>query len=936
MSDKKRISIFGKKKSGSKVAQKVSSDDLALPTITTQPVKKGLSASGQVLIRPRPPAASGPSPRGRRPPPVRVQEAPPMRRQPPPRAGGPGPVMRLPSPNRQGRSATVCIGGDGTPGDIPAFAKQAAPAEPQAAPPVPTKPSIPQKPALPPKPSFTAETDPTSPPHVPKKTEQVSAALDVAMPAGTTWKRGAEAEAIMKLLQMEAMKMAEPSDGGRKTIQVQRPPTPPKQEDILVIGVPDELVAPEQLKKTFDQELTAGVLSVLEEHLEWFKNSWAAEAKEGKAAARAALQSHIWDALAAKGVAVEAKLKNLSLVLDDDQLDAVTMTRMTLDSRTKKVVKVMQTVGEKLAASDSSATPWEDVIRGAVDVLKKILDAITDPIRHIKQLSYVTSIVQTLHKYLDQVNTAGKPIESTLGAAASYRDPAHMHHVMSDTLTRTTQRLQILFIQLTNTIDGIDAETGILLHRKLMDVLANVRLTSHTLQQAVNELATAQLLCERSQGEEKAVSSPRVLMKSKSKKSDEPTLWKCVEPGASPPSDKEKGTLDELVWLLTSTTMMDNDFIHTFIITYESFTTPEVLFGKLMERYDVPKKQRCKPSEDKKQVQLRVCIALKYWIEHEASKLEESVLSDLTDFIDNRLVQDGQGSLSGLLRNALNQATAEEAKAQKVMKFDLATLACTFSQTDMFMLSPVGEIAEQLTLISWQIFSRVRSSELLNQCWNKPKSHHLAPNVRQMIARFNDVSYWVTYMITAQEKVAVRARVMGKMIKLATLLFEMQNFDGLMGIIAGLQQSSNSRLKHTKSLLDDKMVEEFKKLNEMMQPQSSWKLYRDHLRSVHPPAIPYMGVYLTDLTFIEDGNPDTRTDAAGRQLINFKKREMVHRVIQEMQDLQSVDYGASFDTFEVQEPLYSYLLELPFLEENQTYSLSLEREPRNTPIEAIL
>lgn len=100
----------------------------------------------------------------------------------------------------------------------------------------------------------------------------------------------------------------------------------------------------------------------------------------------------------------------------------------------------------------------------------------------------------------------------------------------------------------------------------------------------------------------------------------------------------------------------DNDFIHTFIITYESFTTPEVLFSKLMERYDVPKKQRCKPSEDKKQVQLRVVIALKYWIEHEAANLEESVLNDLTDFIDNRLVQDGQENLSGMLRNALNQA----------------------------------------------------------------------------------------------------------------------------------------------------------------------------------------------------------------------------------------------------------------------------------------
>lgn len=231
------------------------------------------------------------------------------------------------------------------------------------------------------------------------------------------------------------------------------------------------------------------------------------------------------------------------------------MTRMKLESHTKKVVKVLKLVGTKLLASDSSPTHWEAIVQDAAVVLKEVLDAITEPILPIKQLSYVMTIVQSLHKYLAQIDAEGKPVESTLGAAASYRDPAHMHRVMSDTLTRTTQRLQILFIQLTNTIDGIDAETGILLHRKLLDVLASVRLTSHALQQAVNEMATAQQLCERSKSAE-VITAPVVPSKSKGKKSEEPTLWKCVEPGGSPPSDKEKGTLDELVWLLTSTTMM--------------------------------------------------------------------------------------------------------------------------------------------------------------------------------------------------------------------------------------------------------------------------------------------------------------------------------------------------------------------------------------------
>ena len=40
---------------------------------------------------------------------------------------------------------------------------------------------------------------------------------------------------------------------------------------------------------------------------------------------------------------------------------------------------------------------------------------------------------------------------------------------------------------------------------------------------------------------------------------------------------------------------------------------------------------------------------------------------------------------------------------------------------------------------------------------------------------------------------------------------------------------------------------------------------RDFIHSANPPCVPYLGVYLTDLTFIEDGIPDKikHTTAAG-------------------------------------------------------------------------
>ena len=54
-----------------------------------------------------------------------------------------------------------------------------------------------------------------------------------------------------------------------------------------------------------------------------------------------------------------------------------------------------------------------------------------------------------------------------------------------------------------------------------------------------------------------------------------------------------------------------------------------------------------------------------------------------------------------------------------------------------------------------------------------------------------------------------------------------------------------------------------------MSHSSSYKVYRNTLHSECMPCLPYIGVYLTDLTFIEDGNPDL---VAGN-LINFQVRK---------------------------------------------------------------
>jgi len=198
---------------------------------------------------------------------------------------------------------------------------------------------------------------------------------------------------------------------------------------------------------------------------------------------------------------------------------------------------------------------------------------------------------------------------------------------------------------------------------------------------------------------------------------------------------------------------------------------------------------------------------------------------------------------------------------------------------------PLVELAEQLTLIERNMFRAIKEREFLNLNWKRPENKRNSRHIVKMVERFNKVSYWVATRIVRELDQKRRTSLLKRFIILAEKCAELNNYNTLMEILAGLNLHPVQRLKETWKGLSEKYRESMENLESLMENKQNYKNYRERLEKVQltgESALPYLGVYLRDLTFVEEGNNTITED----NLINYEKIELVGQVIREVQYFQ--------------------------------------------------
>jgi len=217
------------------------------------------------------------------------------------------------------------------------------------------------------------------------------------------------------------------------------------------------------------------------------------------------------------------------------------------------------------------------------------------------------------------------------------------------------------------------------------------------------------------------------------------------------------------------------------------------------------------------------------------------------------------------------------------------------------------------------LFQKITPLELLS--WNtKEKKNCVA--VHKCVGFSNAIADWVTSEMVRRVKLEERVILLEKFINLGENLLSLKNFSSCMSVIGALGSTAIFRMKKTWDKLNAEAMSAFQRMKNILSRRSSYATYRAFLQGSTPPCLPYLGVCLSDLTFIDDGNKDENDN-----LFHLKKWQMFASAID---DFTAIQRPSFVSLYRPQGDVLAAFQSYEFLTEDQKHVYSQMVEPKDS------
>ena len=317
------------------------------------------------------------------------------------------------------------------------------------------------------------------------------------------------------------------------------------------------------------------------------------------------------------------------------------------------------------------------------------------------------------------------------------------------------------------------------------------------------------------------------------------------------------------------------EYLNTYLLCYNQWTNGLKFLEYLQAQFE--------ESGQSQATQWRILLVVEKWL-----KTRSNVYDPFEDRALWHAMESFVRSLSGptsSIKPKLHKLLIEE---MKISDFRFPSPVNPESLLQNIFNSPPRVVAEQLMLVDHFYLSTISPNELVGQKWSKDKKEKEAPNVINVISRFNNFSSWCISSIIVGDNNNERNVKFNKWIDIMSESLKIRNYNTAQWIYSAVESVSLHKLIKSEILsFKGKNAEVVKEVSEFLFAGNSIQLRKSLQEAINTSqaAIPYLGSYLKDLTFLEDGLPSKLEN----ELINFEKWSKVSNFINSVVKMQQVE-----------------------------------------------
>jgi len=201
------------------------------------------------------------------------------------------------------------------------------------------------------------------------------------------------------------------------------------------------------------------------------------------------------------------------------------------------------------------------------------------------------------------------------------------------------------------------------------------------------------------------------------------------------------------------------------------------------------------------------------------------------------------------------------------------------------------ELADQITLMDFNIFSRIQPRECLGQAWKSKVNKKIAPNILTMIQQFNNLTIFIQCQILQEKSLKNRGKALKHIIKMGERFRELKNYNSLCASFSALNSAPVHRLKDAWDRVPKEQIKQFEEFKVIFASEFNHKNLRQIFRNSSAPCIPHIGLFLQDLVFIDDGNSNnTENKNLQKNMVNFSKSVRTYDRIKQIRLYQNHRY----------------------------------------------